>query len=75
MIQTICGTGIRVSELQHITVDENGQLSAADGGLVTDNTFTATVSASAVRGKYYLVVKRGDKYERILLKVVAAATA
>ena len=55
---------------EELTLAEDGKLSA-DGALVTDGTFTATVSESAVRGKYYLVVKLGDKYERILLRVSA----
>jgi len=63
-----------VTVFETLTADENGKLSAAEGTLVTDNTFTATVSANAVRGKYYLVVKLGDKYERILLRLTANTT-
>lgn len=59
---------------ESLTVGENGKLSVLDGALVNEDTFTATISANAVRGKYYLVVKLGDKYERILLKLVANTT-
>lgn len=57
-----------------LAIDANGKLSIADGTLINDGAFTATVSADAVLGKYYLVVKLGDKYERILLKLVAATS-
>lgn len=55
-----------------LTIDENGKLSIADGTLITDGVFSAAVSDNALRGKYYLVVKLGDKYERILLRIVNA---
>ncbi len=48
-----------------LTVDQNGKISA----VIDDDTFTATVSETATRGKYYIVVELGDKYERILLKL------
>lgn len=54
-----------------LTVADDGKLSVGDGTLVNGNTFTATVSTNAVQDKYYLIVKLGDKYERIRLRVVA----
>ena len=54
-----------------LTVADDGKLSVGDGTLVNGNTFTATVSTNAVQDKYYLIVKLGDKYERIRLRVAA----
>ena len=54
-----------------LTVGDDGKLSVGDGTLVNGNTFTATVSTNAVQDKYYLIVKLGDKYERIRLRVAA----
>ena len=58
-----------------VMLAEDGRLLVDDGAAFNGETLTATISANAVRGKYYLVVKLGDKYECIQIKLTANPNA
>ena len=58
-----------------ISVGDDGRLTAADGLPITGNSLTAAISENASRGKYYLAVKLGDKYEYIMIKLTAKTSA
>ena len=60
---------------EEISVGDDGRLTAADGSPITGNSLTAAISENASRGKYYLAVKLGDKYEYIMIKLTAKTSA
>lgn len=58
--------------LASMTVQDNGQILAADGSTpVIDGTFRATISANATSGTYFIKIVSGDKYELVRLRIAA----